>query len=654
MSAATQLVRAQRASMVALVLLNLAFVAQSERASASWLVPLVACTLAGPWLRSLTRWLAYRIAWNLAVVGAFALLVHHVSSTGIDRLLEDGLLLAALCQVHLLNNLSDEQRPDLLYFNSFLITVMTSFLVVDAVYCALFVAYAFALTIALQFWALVRIGATDRPGLVRRCVTGGLVRGAVVTALTFAVFLFMPRDFKRRGLLGDLRIDQNGTLTRVEFTDRIDTQAGGKVDGSERVVMKLRLRGGSSEAVPLYWRGATQDHFDGRQWVATRDPVAVVRPWRAVGERAWTSDGPSPEARVDVTLIGPVPTHLFAPLAATELRVENREPWRRIDVADDRTFRHVRRLRRRYSFRYSVAIAPRSDAAITPVADDRLATHLALPPDASTTARALARGLLGDVGAATQAARVERLRAHLAANHPYVAPGEPGAAPTLDAFIRGEGGGHCERFASALLIMLRSEGIPSRLVTGYRIDPWPAGERACLVTSGAAHAWVEVFDRARGWTIVDPTPAADAATAATSGWLASAEAWFGGAWERVAGFDAERRAALLGWVAGLPGRGVDAVRAHPLGAAVSIALAVVFAVASVWIFRRRRRRGTPAPVLAWARATRRCGIRRHPHETPRELLARARATRPDHPRLPALVAATAAHERARYAGSTSG
>lgn len=647
MSAPSGLVRAQRASMVALVLLNLAFVAQTEGASATWLVPLFACTLAGPWLLPLTRWLAYRVAWNLAVVGAFGLLVHHVTSTGIDRLLEDGLLLAALCQVHLLNNLNDDQRPDLLYFNSFLIAVMTSFLVVDAVYCVLFVAYAFSLTIALQFWALARTGTPDRPGLVRRCVTGGLVRGAVVTALTFAVFLFAPRDFKRRGLLGDLRIDESGALTRVEFTDRIDTAAAGAVARNERVVMRLRLTDGAAAHVPRYWRGATQDRFDGRRWVTANEAAALVRPWRSVGARAWASDGPDAEARVDVTLIGPVPTHLFAPLTATELRVEAREPWRRIDVARDRTFRHVRRLRRRYSFRYTVAIAPRGTEPIASVASAALAPHLALPRDASPMARALARGLLGDRDDASQAARVERLRAHLATNHRYVAPGEPGAARTLEAFIRGEAGGHCERFASALLIMLRSEGIPCRLVTGYRIDPWPSGERTCLVTSGSAHAWVEVFDPVRGWTIVDPTPAADGASVASTGWLASAEAWFGRTWGRVTGFDDRRRAALLAWFGALPSRTIDAVRRHPLAALAGVGVVVIV------VLRRRRRRG-PTAVVAWERAVRRCGVRRHPHETPRELLARVRTTRPDHPRLPALATATVAHERARYAESVSG
>ena len=42
---------------------------------------------------------------------------YHASSTGLEHLLEDGLLLAALCQVHLLNNVGSRQQPDLVFLN---------------------------------------------------------------------------------------------------------------------------------------------------------------------------------------------------------------------------------------------------------------------------------------------------------------------------------------------------------------------------------------------------------------------------------------------------------------------------------------------------------------------------------------------------------
>ena len=116
---------ARRSLLVALVLTNLAFVQITEAADWVWLGPLAGLTLASPLLLRLRRHLAYRLAWNVAVVLVFAQLVNHTTSAGVHNLLEDGLLLAALCQVHLLNNIGPDQKPDLLLFNSFLIAVVT-------------------------------------------------------------------------------------------------------------------------------------------------------------------------------------------------------------------------------------------------------------------------------------------------------------------------------------------------------------------------------------------------------------------------------------------------------------------------------------------------------------------------------------------------
>ncbi len=114
--------------MVGLVVTNLGFVYMTEAVSWSWFGPLLALTLASPFLSRYREFFAYRPLWNGAVVVVFILLIHNTLTRGVQHLLEDGLRLSALCQVHLLNNLTERQKPDLLFFNSFLIAVVTSFL----------------------------------------------------------------------------------------------------------------------------------------------------------------------------------------------------------------------------------------------------------------------------------------------------------------------------------------------------------------------------------------------------------------------------------------------------------------------------------------------------------------------------------------------
>jgi transglutaminase-like putative cysteine protease len=81
----------------------------------------------------------------------------------------------------------------------------------------------------------------------------------------------------------------------------------------------------------------------------------------------------------------------------------------------------------------------------------------------------------------------------------------PAAADPVAAFLFGTQAGHCEQFASAAAVLLRAQGIPARLVTGYRAEVRDGRAR---VSSRDAHAWVEWWDGA-DWVALDPTPAMD-------------------------------------------------------------------------------------------------------------------------------------------------
>jgi hypothetical protein len=68
--------------------------------------------------------------------------------------------------------------------------------------------------------------------------------------------------------------------------------------------------------------------------------------------------------------------------------------------------------------------------------------------------------------------------------------------------------GHCEYFATAMALMLRINGIPSRVVNGYATDEWVAASNPYyLVRQEHAHSWVEAWFPNAGWVTFDPTPA---------------------------------------------------------------------------------------------------------------------------------------------------
>ncbi len=79
----------------------------------------------------------------------------------------------------------------------------------------------------------------------------------------------------------------------------------------------------------------------------------------------------------------------------------------------------------------------------------------------------------------------------------------------IDAFINNTRTGHCELYASALALMVRSLGIPTRLVNGYRGGTWNANDGSYTVTGNMAHVWVESYFPDFGWVAFDPSPPAD-------------------------------------------------------------------------------------------------------------------------------------------------
>lgn len=83
---------------------------------------------------------------------------------------------------------------------------------------------------------------------------------------------------------------------------------------------------------------------------------------------------------------------------------------------------------------------------------------------------------------------------------------DPSIDPIED-FFRNRKSGHCEYYSSAMALMLRAAGVPSRLVSGFKGGELSNYSGAFVVEERHAHAWVEAFIGNR-WRSFDPTPAA--------------------------------------------------------------------------------------------------------------------------------------------------
>ncbi|MCZ6787745.1 MAG: DUF3488 and transglutaminase-like domain-containing protein, partial [Planctomycetota bacterium] len=518
--------------MVGLVATTLGFAYMTDAASWSWLGPLLVLTLASPFLSRYREFFAYRPLWNCTVIVVFILLIHNTLTRGVQHLLEDGLRLSALCQVHLLNNLTDRQKPDLLFFNSFLIAVVTSFLSLDLGYSMLFVLYAVLLVVGMQLTALQRSGFDLRALPLRRVVGQGVVRAGAVFGLTLCVFFFMPRDFGRRGLLGG-RLQPPDALMQVDFTEEVSLDRSGVVSASDRVVMTIVLKRGRRQDVPAHWRGATLDVFDGIDWRGSSPRVRDHGLWKQANRRTVRRAEQGRTSTVFVELAAPSTTRLFAPLDAQRVKLDAR-PGGMIMPQPDRTLKYRRRSRTREPTRYWVElfrIPQRSKGSV----GARHWRYYSLAPN-TTPARALE--IAKEIRAASgpdEKAIVEGVRRYLATSFHYLAPGDKDGARNLDEFfgVRAAGG-HCEVFATAMTVMLRCVGIPCRLVTGYRSGEWDDEGKTLTLRALHAHAWVEVLDENANWYTVDPTPPADSIAGVNGGgWMQAIRTFASTLWARV-------------------------------------------------------------------------------------------------------------------------
>lgn len=85
-------------------------------------------------------------------------------------------------------------------------------------------------------------------------------------------------------------------------------------------------------------------------------------------------------------------------------------------------------------------------------------------------------------------------------------PSPPRDQDGVDYFMFSLNRGYADYYASAMVVMLRSLGIPSRVAVGYVAGDWDQDNEHFVVREAHAHAWVEVFFPNYGWIEFNPSP----------------------------------------------------------------------------------------------------------------------------------------------------
>lgn len=490
-----------------------------------------------------------------------------------------------------------------------------------------------------------------------RMLLGLAAAASIVTFLiTTALFFVIPRV----GLAALPFHGKIGSLV-TGFSDRVELGAYGQIQNDATVAMRVHVPGEiPEEALPLLrWRGIVFDEFDGRAWSASHIQRATLRRSLASDYRVGTYRGRGPLVTQEVFL-EPIGTEVIFS-ATRALRLEARAP--EITVDDTGTVT-IPSASARLHYRVE------SELEVPPPSVGRRAAHMLgeepMPvgvrylqlPELAPRVAELARGVTAGARGPRDAA--QRLTDHLSRQYRYSLKLERRTKlPPLEEFLFETRAGNCEYFAAALAVMLRTQGIPARVVAGFQRGEWNPFGRYFTVRMRDAHAWVEAYVAGTGWITLDPSPRAEPETTASGAaqyldalrlrWYRYVINW--SLRDQVEVATTIRRQASswrVDWTA-LRAWRPPAVAYPPAG---GVALLIAW-----WLWRRPRGgaagRGADRMPGFYARALRvlaRRGLAPGAGETAREFGARAAATLPG--AASALARLTNGYERVRFGEAT--
>jgi hypothetical protein len=529
--------------------------------------------IASVWLTDMTGWFRLnRTVTNLLSVVVFFIFVWQLSELrGLVRILAIGNLLAYL-QIILLFQQKDPRTYGQLALLSLLQVVVAAVFRQKALFGLLLVVYLFVGLSALVLLFLHRERLRHRPaagrlpprtgggrrwplagqepsftdstsGFAGQAGIGRELRRRVIgmgfgtLVLTSVIFFSLPRWGLDpwRGAMGQ-------RIPTVGFSDEVTLGELGSILENPEEVLRIRfseyftgapyhLRAEEDRAENLYLRGTVLTHYEDGKWDA-----------------------------------GPVDPDLIVPLGATPLRTNNAlvrqkiviEPmdhealfcvWPFATTGEDQRLyinparqlllRSHDQMTRRFAYELATnGFHDGRQTSLIPASrrDQTRATEpLRLPPRGGKRAlpnlRALADRWVQQSGleSGSHFTRARLLERQLrdSGRFQYSLEGQrrdPSLDPIED-FVARNPQGHCEYFATALVLMLRSQGIPARMVVGYKTDEWNDVGHFFQVRQLHAHTWVEAYlapaqlegrpGRADvaletpcgAWLRLDPTPA---------------------------------------------------------------------------------------------------------------------------------------------------
>jgi len=404
-----------------------------------------------------------------------------------------------------------------------------------------------------------------------------------------------------------------------------DTMSPGDISSlslSDEIAFRVRFDDEVPESRDLYWRGLVMTRFNGRTWSGS-DPRFGVR--SGTDEVIFRG---SP-VTYDVTLEPTMQQWIFAMEMAKKVSLP------RTSIDSLQRIARVTPIEQRVM--YSVESYP--EYVVQPdISMSSRAWYLSIPERGNQRTIELAKEMRAAAGSDTAYIDAVLAKFHEEEYFYTLQPPALGSDP-VDRFLFDTKQGFCEHYASAFAFMMRSAGIPSRIILGYQggeINPLGGH---LIVRQSDAHAWTEVWLERYGWYRVDPTGAvaperieygvqgaSSEGIAASWGFSDSSQllqnivmTWdaLDAKWnEWVLGYGPENQKSFMEWL------GMEDPSWRKMLLTLVIAVLVLILVISALMMLRYRSPAKDRAAVLYDRFVRKTGLQRHPGETPQAFAIR--------------------------------
>lgn len=351
--------------------------------------------------------------------------------------------------------------------------------------------------------AELEFSVEEQAWTVRAILSVSSVSLCVISLLGTALFFAFPRFGA-----GYFSRTMSKTLSLSGFSDRIRLGSIGTIQLDPSIVMRVKVNGDRRLFDGLKWRGVALDHFDGKNWSKRVKGSAYSFPSGQVFRiREPSSTGTLVKYQV---MLEPCSTYYLFTLDRVLTLRGNLYPFIYDPFDDSITARPHPFYRLTYQAESVLSRTAEAAFDKTELPFEAKPAYLQLP-GLDKHIFDLTRSIT--FGAQSLEEKADKIEKYLQTNYSYsLEPSQLEQPQPIATFLFESKKGHCEYFASAMVVMLRTLGIPSRIVNGFRANEYNDIGGDYIIRGKDAHSWVEAHSLKYGWQTYDPTPASSQTT----------------------------------------------------------------------------------------------------------------------------------------------